>query len=139
MPLSFITITSRDNITLTLDASHPFFSLSFIKQLNLNEPLPLCYQDLYLIIFGINSQGLTRDDLVEHLNLVDALSILQSKINTLDCLIQEYKDTFNPEIYLTLDILTVKSDYFVKFPYLIDNYFEIFCQAPTNNNEIKIL
>jgi hypothetical protein len=139
MPLSFITIISSDNITLTLDSSHPFLALPFIKQLNLNEPLPLCYHDLYLAIFNIGYNLLTQDELGTHLDVVDSLSILQSKINTLDRLIQEYKDTFDPNPYLTPDILTVKSDYFVNFPHLMDNYFEIFCQASIENQLLKDL
>jgi hypothetical protein len=50
------------------------------------------------------------------------------KIKVLDFLIENFKNSFDPQPYLTPDILNVKSDYFVTFPHLVDDYFELFTE-----------
>jgi hypothetical protein len=139
MPISFTTITSNDGVSLTLNSSHSFFSLPFVKQLKLNEPLPISYQDLYLIVIESDFNGLTQDELLNYLGLVDMLSLPQSKVEILDFLINEFRDSLDPQLYLTPDVLNLRSDYFLRFHHLLDNYIELFSDILLDNDDHKTL
>jgi hypothetical protein len=139
MQHSPIIITSKDGVSMKLNSSHSFFKIPFITQLNLQEPIPILHRNLDLIISGKNYHLMNKDELIGHLEIVDMLSLIDCKIKVLDFLLKNYGDSFDPRPYLTPDVLNIKPTYFLQFPDLIDNYYEIFARGSISIREIMTL
>jgi len=132
----FRTIFSKDGFPLRLPSSHQLFSIPFFELLNLNDPVDLTYQDLYILAnsFELDRDSLTKEELLRNLDLSDMFRIIPEKLKSLEFLLNKYKDEFNPIPYLTPDILEIKPDYFIKYPSCIDGCVDIF-----NRNVNKII
>jgi len=122
--MSFKRIISEEGYISIFKKNHEIFSIPIFREFNFDKAVPIKYRDLFLISDNrINFAS--RDELINHLQLLDSICYVNRQKKVLDYAIANYENNMEEwERFVNPSIIDITPEYLINFPSLIDNYLE---------------
>ena len=132
----FKRVISREGHEIRLNDEHEIFKIPIFQELNYDEPIDISYTDLDMLISKQpNYSILSKEEIINHLELLDKICHVKRQKEVLDYVIANYQEDMKEwEQFVNPSVINIAPEYLIKFPNQIDNNLETFFKLKGYNN-----